>query len=73
MRDYKKIVEVMIDEGLSIREASKIFEIPKSTLHRNLSKFLPLISEETYVEYRYLMKFNKKHNKWRTIKNRNDK
>lgn len=54
------IVETMVKDKLTLRESSKIFKIPKSTIHEWIHSCLKNIDENLYVNALILFSKNKK-------------
>lgn len=54
----KEIIEMMVENNLSIREASKITGIKRSTLHNRIKKYKNDCSIETKDKFEALMEYN---------------
>lgn len=48
----------LIDTGTTVREAAKAFDVSKSTLHKDVTERLKLISPALYSEVRAVLDFN---------------
>ncbi len=48
----------LIDTGATVREAAKAFDVSKSTLHKDVTERLKLISPKLHSEVRTVLDFN---------------
>lgn len=61
--EIQNVANFILDNNLTIRKAAKIYNIPKSTLHYNVTKKLVNINYNLYLKlHKYLqINFNEKH------------
>ena len=61
--EIERVANVMLDENLTIRSAAQKFNIPKSTLHYNVTKKLKSFNFNLYINlHDFLQKnFSEKH------------
>lgn len=57
-RDYKKAMEIMVENRYSIRELALVVKIPRTTLHRRMAQEKKNVSEELWQQYLELLKSN---------------
>lgn len=55
-----EIASYMITYDASIREASKVFDIPKTTVHRWIYKELRFINDDLFVQIKNRLKSRRK-------------
>ncbi len=53
------LAEYIIENNTTVRAAAKKFGISKSTVHKDLSEKLPIISPQLYPEVKKIMEKNK--------------
>ena len=63
MKDYivKRVIEVsnyIIETGSTVREAAKVFEISKSTVHKDCTERLYDIDRKLYASVKNVLKLN---------------
>lgn len=63
MRTIEEIADYILIEHLTIREASKIYGIPKSTLHNRLQRYMAFCDDDTrlQLEKNFYNNSKKKH------------
>lgn len=54
-----KLAVYIIETGATVRAAAKHFGLSKSTVHKDISKILPLYDLKLYQEARIVMEHNK--------------
>lgn len=57
-RDFKKAMEIMVENNYSIRELSNVVKIPKTTLHRKMAQEKKNVAPELWDKYLELLKKN---------------
>ncbi|MGN1208441.1 MAG: sporulation transcriptional regulator SpoIIID [Christensenellales bacterium] len=62
-KEIEFVANFILEKNLTIRDAGKIFNVPKSTLHYNVTKKLKQFDAELYLKlHAYLQKnFSEKH------------
>lgn len=53
-----ELAEYVASTGQTVRNASKKFGVSKSTVHKDLSERLPLLSDELYQKVRKVLNLN---------------
>lgn len=63
MKDYIRaraieLANYILDSGATVREVAKIFNVSKSTVHKDVSERLKQIDYEKYLSVKKILEFN---------------
>ncbi|TDA68632.1 MAG: sporulation transcriptional regulator SpoIIID [Clostridia bacterium] len=64
MQDYirQRVLEIaayVIDNRATVRQAAAVFGVSKSTVHKDVTERLPLVSKEQTQQVRHILNLNK--------------
>ena len=54
----EKLADYILDTSATVRDASKIFDVSKSTVHKDVSERLKLIDEDKWAAVKRILDFN---------------
>lgn len=61
---YNRIVDIanwIVDNGSSLRQISREFLVPRSTVSLHIDKYLKHLDSDLYVQVKVILNYHKKH------------
>ncbi|MFZ5647008.1 MAG: sporulation transcriptional regulator SpoIIID [Bacillota bacterium] len=64
MQEYiqKRVLDIcayILDTRATVRQAAQVFEVSKSTVHKDMTERLPSLNKELSIEVKKVLDFNK--------------